>query len=119
MRLVQEQGGAVDADEEHVEIVVVEMLVTVMVDGGATLGQVDGGVVEVGGQLVGEREMVTVGHDVEGGVVGLVGAVVAMQEHALDNLEVEARQGLAKAGMLGLATGCGRKVLQNADAELM
>lgn len=75
MRLVQEHGGAVDAEEEQVEMVVVVTLVTVIVDGGATLGQVVGGLVVCGGQLVGDSEMVTGVHDVEGGVVGVFVAI--------------------------------------------
>jgi hypothetical protein len=112
MRLVHEQGGVVDEAEEHVEMVVVDMLVTVMVEGGATVGHV------VGGGRVGDRETVTVEQDEEP-VVGLVvGTLVTIHEHALESREVEARHGLAKGGMLGVAMGLGRKVLQKADAEL-
>lgn len=128
IRLVQEHGGVVDDAEEHVEMVVVVMLVTVTVEGVMTPGHVNGGAIDVVGwqwQLVGDKEMVTDVHDavtdvhdVTGRAVGLVvGTLVTMHEHALERREVDARQGLAKAGILGVVTGFRRKVLQNAETK--
>lgn len=101
-RLVHEQGGVVETEDEQVEIVVVDILVTVRVDTGATLGQVN--VVGFGGQLEGESDTVTVAHDVRVGVVE-VDILVTMQAQALESRDVEARQGLANAGILVVTVG--------------